>query len=418
MGLMAKKENSEEKELTPLMEQYGKETGKNARGKDGELTKDYKKWRRERRKEGKKNPLTSFFSKVGGAVISTGESTAKAPSKIKSAVKRKPTPEKKERKLSERLQDLKRLETRREEVREEMPSRWEELEEIGEARKAELARPLSERLADSFYKPLKAPAARMTGFFTGLEEDLFKAGMRIPVERYVALMLGVGIIVGIGGFFLSWLFLGFLLAIPVGLMSFMIALLLARRRPILRIQGRKNEIDQTLPYALRHISTQLSSGIGLAESMTSVSQADYGALSEEFERVLRDMRAGASMADALTRMTERVDSEPLNRAVRQIQRTMKTGGNLSSTLSMMADETAFDMRMKLRDYTQSLNMMSMIYMFASAVIPALFIVLLIVMQFMGGASMPISLIAIIYLVALPFLLFYLVMIFKRMEPGV
>lgn len=415
---MPEKEGPKKKKLTPLMKEYEEETGKSARGKDGKTTKAYKKWRKERRKKGKENPLTRFFSKVGGAVIKTGETTKKALRRIKGVVRRKPTPKKEERGLSERLRDLKRLETRREEFEEEVPSRWEEPEEIGEARRAELGRPLSERLADSFYKPLKAPAARMKGYFTGLEEDLYKARMRIPVERYVALMLGVGIIVGIGGLLLSWLFLGFPIAILVGLMSFMIALLLARRRPILKVQSRVNEVNQTIPYALRHISTQLSSGIGLSETMTSVSQADYGALSEEFERVLRDMRAGASTAEALNRMTERVDSESLNRAVRQIQRTMRTGGNLSETLSVLADETAFDMRMKLRDYTQSLNMMGMIYMFASAVVPALFIVLLIVMQFMGGTSMPPALIAILYLIALPFLLFYLVMIFKRMEPGV
>ncbi|MBS3815879.1 MAG: hypothetical protein KGY45_04895, partial [Hadesarchaea archaeon] len=40
-----------EQELTPLMKKYEEETGKNARKKNGDLTKAYKKWRRKQRKE-------------------------------------------------------------------------------------------------------------------------------------------------------------------------------------------------------------------------------------------------------------------------------------------------------------------------------------------------------------------------------
>ncbi|MBS3815905.1 MAG: type II secretion system F family protein [Hadesarchaea archaeon] len=420
MKYMPDEENSEG-ELSPLMEEYKEETGKEPLGSDGEPTKDYREWRTKQREESDDSILSKIFSKIGGAVIKTGETTTKAPGRLGGAMKGLPSMrrerEKEKRGLQDRLKDLKHLETRREEISRERTGRWDEAEGVSAAREAELEEPLSERMADTFYKPLKAPARKLVGFFTGLEEDLYKARMQIPVVRYVALMMGIGLIAGIGGFVLAWLMLGFLMGIIVGPVALMITMLLMRRRPKLRVQSRIDEVNQTLPYALRHISTQLSSGIGLPETMSSVSEANYGALSEEFERVLRDMRAGSSTAEALERMTQRVESDPLNRTARQIQRTLRTGGNLSETLGMLADETALDMRMKLRDYTQSLNMMGMVYMFASAVVPALFIVLLIVMQFIGGASVPVSLVAVLYLLGLPFILFYLVMIFKKMEPG-
>ena len=63
-------------------------------------------------------------------------------------------------------------------------------------------------------------------------------------------------------------------------------------------------------------------------------------------------------------------------------------------------------------------MMTLIYMFASAVIPALIIVLVIVMQFLGKMTFSIFGLAILYLVAIPLLLSYLVLVFKRMEPRV
>ena len=288
--------------------------------------------------------------------------------------------------------------------------KWEE--------RAELKRPLSERLAETFYKPLKRPAVRLVEYFKGLSEDLYKADMRIPPEKYIALMLGISLIVGAGAFLLGWLFISFPLGLAGGISGFIIALVLTRRRPKYRIKSRTIEINQMLPYALRHIATQLSSGIGLPETLTSVSQAGYGALSREFARLIQDMQTGVSMDGALSAMDKRIESEPLRRALRQIQRTLRTGGDLSSVLSDLADETSFDLRMKLRDYTQSLNVMTMIYMFASAVIPSMLIVLLIVMQFMGGGAFSTSVIALLYLFVIPFLLFYLVMTFKRMEPRV
>ena len=166
------------------------------------------------------------------------------------------------------------------------------------------------------------------------------------------------------------------------------------------------------------MATQLSSGIGLPESMHSVADANYGALSEEFDRTLQEMRTGESMVGALTSLRERVDSEALERGIRQIQRTLTTGGNLSRTLSILADETAFDLRMNLRDYTESLNMMGMMYMFGGAVIPPMLIVIIIVGSFMGELGLSLPMLAGLYLGGLPFLLFYMVIMFKRMEPEV
>lgn len=297
---------------------------------------------------------------------------------------------------------------------------WEEEEEESwEEEREELQRPVSQRLADIFAGVFKSPAGKLAGFFTGLEEDLYKANMRITPERYLTFILGISTIVGISAFILTWLLFGSLLfmviAPPLG---FIITLFVGRSRPKSRISGRASEINQEIPYALRHMATQLSSGIGLPETMTSVSRADYGAFSEEFRRTLKDMRTGESMVEALTSLRERVESDALSRAVRQMQRTLRTGGNLSRTLSLLAEEAAFDLRMKLRDYTQSLNMMAMVYMFAAAVIPPLLIVVMIVAKFMGGSSFPPEAVAVLYLGAIPFLLFYMVIIFKRMEPEV
>ncbi len=351
-----------------------------------------------------------FFSAVGSGVIKIGGATHRVGRAAR--VAKGPKGEKVDE-VTRRLREIKQLESMREEELAEKRKRREE--KIWEER-AELKRPLSERLSDVLYNPLKRPAQRLAKFFKSLDVDLYKANLRIAPERYAALMIGTSLIVGVFAFILMLLFLPILFALFGGVLAALLALVFGKTRPGRKAKARVAEVNRVIPYALRHMATHLSSGIGLPETMTSISQADYGALSEEFERVIRDMHTGMSTEEALATMDRRVDSEPLRRAIRQIQRTLRTGGDLANILKLLADETAFEMRMKLRDYTQSLNMLTMIYMFASAVIPAMLLVTIAVGSSMGGAVLTPTSAAVLFLVLLPFMLFYFVMMIKRFEP--
>jgi|GEM_PF-390694 len=369
-----------------------------------------------------KEKALGFFSTVGEGVERTGKFTVSAQHRIRKTSVENPFGGEEEEKveLSDRLQELKRME---EGTGEESQDEWYEEEEEegdwGDQRDEELERPASERVADIFVGMFGGLASSFSGFFSELDEDLYRANMTISPQRYIATVIGVGVVAAIFSVFFVWMFMG--LSIFMALappLVFFVVLVVGRGRPSSRIQSRATEINQEIPYALRHMATQLSSGIGLPETMTSVANANYEALSEEFDRTLQEMRAGESMVGALASMRERVESDAMERAIRQVERTLRTGGNLSKTLSILADETAMDLRMNLKDYTQSLNMMGMMYMFGSGVIPPMLIVVLIVGGFMGNMSMSSGIFALLFLIAVPFLLFYMVFMFKRMEPEV
>jgi len=351
-----------------------------------------------------------FLSAVGGGVIKIGGATHRVGQVAR--VTKGPKAEKVDE-VTRRLREIKQLEMLREEELAE--KRKQKEEKIWEER-VELRRPLSERLSDALYSPLKRPAQRLAKFFKGLDVDLYKANLGIPPERYAALMIGMSFIVGVFTFILMLLFLPISFALMGGVLASLLALVFGKTHPGRMARARVVEVNRTIPYALRHMATLLSSGIGLPETITSISQADYGALSEELGRVIRDMHTGMSTEEALATMDRKVDSEPLRRAIRQIQRTLRTGGDLANILKLLADETAFEMRMKLRDYTQSLNMLSMMYMFASAVIPAMLLVTIAVGSSMGGVVLTPTSAAVLFLVILPVMLFYFVMMIKRFEP--
>lgn len=183
-------------------------------------------------------------------------------------------------------------------------------------------------------------------------------------------------------------------------------------------KGRKSvEASRQLPFALRQMATELRAGLGLHDSMRSVALSGYGALSEEFARTLEEIRYGESTENALREMCNRVNSEGLDRAVYQITRTLESGGDLAKTLNIIADDVAYEMRMKLRDYSQKLNSFTMIYMFIAILGPVIFLVMLLAAAtIMEGSVLPPVAILLLYLFLFPMIVGFMAFMIKRLEP--
>ena len=158
--------------------------------------------------------------------------------------------------------------------------------------------------------------------------------------------------------------------------------------PNMQRGSRSNEASRELPFALRQMATELRAGIGMHDSMRSVALSGYGPLSEEFARALEEIKYGETTEKALTDMSDRIDSEGLKRAVYQITRTLSSGGDLAKTLNVIAEDTAYELRMKLKDYAQKLNSFTMIYMFVAILGPVITMIMLIAASTVMGAILP------------------------------
>jgi len=293
----------------------------------------------------------------------------------------------------------------------------EEELELEEWRKIELERPFAERLVDSVFRPLLGPASKIARGITGLEMELYRANMRIAPTKFVALMLGNGIMFSASLFLLFSVLIDPLLGIMGGGLGFILGYFLTRIIPRIRINKMTLEINKNLPYALRHIATQLKSGIALTEALTSVAQSDYGALSDEMRRVIMDVHRGLSLEEALGRLWERTESEGLKRSIRQINRALRIGGDLSEVLYTLAEDISYEMRMKIRDYAQTLNTYGLIFMFLDAIGPTMALIMVLIMSTMAKQlTVSLNTLALVYLLLIPTLLFYFVYLIKRMEP--
>ncbi len=117
-------------------------------------------------------------------------------------------------------------------------------------------------------------------------------------------------------------------------------------------------------------------------------------------------------------MSERIDSDGLKRAVHQITRTLSSGGDLSRTLNVIAEDTAYELRMKLKDYAQKLNSFTMIYMFIAILGPVILMIMLIAATTVMGPVFPPIVILILYLFLFPMVVAFMAFMIKRLEPQI
>jgi len=297
---------------------------------------------------------------------------------------------------------------------------FDEIEERDEL-KVPLSTRLGNILADSFSTYAKAPAS----FFGDVQENLYKANILMPASKYIAISVGVGVISGgvmalISAILLSALMgpTGFVIGLIIFVPVFLFVLIFAKIYPKSKVKGRSDAFGREMPFALRHMAAQLASGSGLLETMRSVSVSDYGVLSEEFKKAILEIERGATIEESFERMNIRIESAGLKKASRQIASTLRTGGNLASTLKIIAEEVATEMRMKLKDFIQVLNTFSLMYMFITVVAPVLITTLVIAMGIaMQGLPVGAEVMWLLYITFFGVAI-YLSFMVKRFEPKV
>ncbi len=188
--------------------------------------------------------------------------------------------------------------------------------------------------------------------------------------------------------------------------------------PKIKRQNDFSSFSKELPYALRQLATELRSGKSLFDSMDSISRSDYGILSLEFSRVLEEIKYGESTEQAFLNLEKRVDSKAFSRVIYEILTSLRVGANLSTSLTIIADDVNFDIRMKLKEYSEKLNAFIMIYTFLAILAPVILLTILLAASVVIGDLVPGDLILVLYSVFFPMIIIFLGFAIKKLEPKI
>lgn len=188
--------------------------------------------------------------------------------------------------------------------------------------------------------------------------------------------------------------------------------------PQIKNQRNYSDLNQELPYALRHMGIELKSGKGLHDTLVTIKDADYGTFSHELNRVLEEVKYGKSTEDSLLEMSKRVKSEGLTRAVQQLIGTLRVGGNLANSLDIIAQDISFDMQIKLKEYSQKLNSFILIYTFIAILAPVISLIMLMASSTVMGDLIPTNLLMLLYGAIFPMIVMFMGVFMKKLEPKI
>ena len=108
----------------------------------------------------------------------------------------------------------------------------------------------------------------------------------------------------------------------------------------LNVDAKAKFVEKVLPDALQLMSSNLRAGLTPDRALLLSSRPEFGPLSEELNKVGREIAVGKEIDKALMKMTERIRSEKLTKTMLLIVSGLRSGGELASLL----DQTARNLR--------------------------------------------------------------------------
>ena len=106
-----------------------------------------------------------------------------------------------------------------------------------------------------------------------------------------------------------------------------------------RLKARKKELLRSLPFYLDIITLCVEAGLNMQGAINqAVLKGPKGAMRDEFQRLLRDIRAGKGRATSMRDLAERLQEAPITNFVTAVIQAEQMGMNLGPVLRAQADQ--------------------------------------------------------------------------------
>ena len=252
--------------------------------------------------------------------------------------------------------------------------------EVDNVRDQELLAPMKDRTLAPILARLTSIGNRYTpdGYTEKVRDKLVASGNNSPdaVDRFIAvkvvgvalvpvmviLILGVVGMKGMSGLICTALLVAVLVFGPDAILN-------------RRVDERKKEIRTKLADVMDLLVISVEAGLGFEQALDRVVSSVPGPLTQEFGRMLGEVRAGSSRANAMRAMEHRCDIPELRSFVLAILQADTFGVSIGRVLRAQADEMRIKRRQMAQERAQKAPVKMMIPM-VFCVFPALFVVVI------------------------------------------
>jgi pilus assembly protein TadC len=181
------------------------------------------------------------------------------------------------------------------------------------------------------------------------------------------------------------------------------------------ISRRAKEIDKEVLFAGRFLLIKLNSGKPLINALEEASTG-FGAATEYFQDIMRDIHMGTPLEEALEKGTEYCPSERLKKILFQITNALKIGVDVTNFLEAILDEISEEELTDILRYGKKLSSLTMFYMLGAVIVPSLGMTLFVVVASLISIKLDMVSFTIIVLL-LGFLQFIFITLFRSARPN-
>ncbi len=251
--------------------------------------------------------------------------------------------------------------------------------EVENVRDRELINPLKDRVTPIFSRLTELGRRFMPhGYADNVRRKLVAAGSigTDDVDRFLAIRV---ITLVLGGLLVIW---ALFFAPLTGMLKFAMAglgglVFVLGPDAILnrRVEERQHQLRVKLPDILDLLVISVEAGLGFEQALDRTVAAVPGPLSDEFARMLGEVRAGASRADAMRALDKRTNVSEVRSFVLAILQADTFGVSIGRVLRAQADEMRIKRRQMAQEKAQKAPVKMLVPM-VFCVFPALFVVVL------------------------------------------
>jgi tight adherence protein B len=178
---------------------------------------------------------------------------------------------------------------------------------------------------------------------TRLSVDLARADLKMKPAEFLLAWAATPFLFVAMAFVVGFIFSGFQNIVAL-VLFFLLGIYAPRFYLKYRQRRRLRRFGEQLPDTITLLANSLRAGSSFLQGIELVTREARPPISEEFERVVREMQLGVALQPALNNLVRRVASEDLELMVTAIQIQSQVGGNLATVL----DAIAFTIRERVR----------------------------------------------------------------------
>ena len=150
--------------------------------------------------------------------------------------------------------------------------------------------------------------------------------------------------------------------------------------PKIYVNKRVRDLERNLLPALQDFLAQINSGVPIFNVLVNLSNADYGEVSKEFGKVVRQINAGKSQIQALSDLGAENPSVFFRRSLWQISNGLTSGANMQVVVKESIKALADEQVIQIQEYGSRLSPLSMFYMLIAVILPILAITFIIILS--------------------------------------